>query len=140
METTGASHVGKLPSELFAFASALAAFAARSCGALTASARSRGDDVIDAENHHGGVRGRGDRLGTDAPRLDDVLLPHVRHLAGEDVHARVLVPLAVLLPDRDQRVNRVQARVLRERPGYDLHPVREGLDRNLLAAADGGGV
>src|SRR5213593_2148145 len=121
--------------ELLAVAAAVLA-ALRSAGALADVPGPRGDHVINPEDHHRGVRRRGDRLCTDADWLHDALLPHVGDLAGEDVHARVLVPLLVLLAELDQGVDRVQARVLRERARNDLDRIRERLDRDLLAAAD----
>src|SRR6059036_1823247 len=131
----GISRAGREGLELLAVAAAVLA-ALRAAGALAAFPGPRGDHVIDSEDHHGRVRRGRDRLSPDADRLHDVLLPHVRDLAREDVHARVLVPLLVLLAELDQGVDRVQARVLRERAGDYLDSIRERLDRDLLAAAD----
>src|SRR5947208_3489861 len=125
-------------SESVAVASPFAAFPAlASACAARASAGPRCDDVVDAEHHDRRVRRGRVRLGTDADRLEDVLLLHVRHFAGEDVHPGVLVPLLVLLAEFDEDVDRVESRVLRKGPGNHFHGVREGLDRDLLASADG---
>src|SRR3989304_3146503 len=80
METTGGLPRRGRPSEIFALASALASALAASAGALPAFARPGGDDIIDAQNHYRGVRGRGDRLSPDADRLDPALLPPFRAL------------------------------------------------------------
>src|SRR5881296_2274956 len=137
-ETMGTSEApGRGPSEIFAFAPTFAAFAALA-GARTGAAAGPGcDDVVNPKHHDRRVRRRGDCLTPDPDRLDHVLFLHVGDLAAEDVDPRVLVPLLVLLAQLDQDVDRVQACVLREGPWDDLDGVRERLDGDLLAPANG---
>src|SRR6059036_675424 len=133
-ETMGTSEAPERgPSELFAFAPIAALAGARAC----APAGPGCDDVVNPEHHDRRVRRRGDCLAPDADRLDHVLFLHVGDLAAEHVDPRVLVPLLVLLAQLDQDVDRVQACVLREGPWDDLDGVRERLDGDLLAPANG---
>src|SRR2546425_11915197 len=126
--------------KLLPVSAAVLAAALRATGASPASARLRGDHVVDPDDHHGRLCCGSNRLRAYADRLHDVLLPHVGDLAGEDVHAGVLAPPLVLLAELDEGVNRVEPCVLREGAGDDLHRIRERLDRDLLAAADRGRV
>src|SRR5437867_9978531 len=126
-------------SEIFAVASAFAAFPALGAAcAARASAGPRCDDVVDAEHHDRRVRRGRDRLGTDANRLEDGLLLHVGHLAGEEGHAGVLVPLLVLLAAFTEDVERFEFRVVGKSPSNGFHGVRLGLDHYLLALGDAG--
>src|SRR5437867_5055516 len=66
----GTSQAPRRALELLALAAAVLA-ALRAAGALAAFARLRGDHVVDPEDHHGGVRGAGDRLRADADRSEE---------------------------------------------------------------------
>src|SRR5437016_12694246 len=136
MGTSGAPVAGA--SEIFAVASAFAAFAALAGAGSCASARPGRDDVIDPKHHDRRVRRRGNRLRSDADRLDHVLLLHIGDLAGEDVDPRGLVALLVLFPKLDEDVNRVEAGVLREGARDNLDGVRERSIRTPLTPADSG--
>src|SRR5207245_5568873 len=137
-ETMGISGApARGPSEIFAFAPTVAAFAALPGARACAPAGPGRDDVVNPEHHDRRVRRRGDCLAPDADRLDHVLFLHVGDFAAEHVDPRSLVPLLVLLAQLDQDVDRVQARVLREGPWDDLDGVRERLDGHLFAPADG---
>src|SRR2546422_43827 len=135
MGTSGAP--GRGPSEIFAFAPTVAAFAALPGARACAPARPGRDDVVNPKHHDRRVRRRGDRLAPDADRLDHVLFLHVGDFATEHVDPRSLVPLLVLLAQLDQDVDWVQARVLREGPWDALDGVRERFDGHLFAPADG---
>src|SRR5712692_9220814 len=125
------------PSEIFAFAPTVAAFAALAGARACAPAGPGRDDVVNPKHHDRRVRRRGDGLAPDPDRLDHVLFLHVGDFAAEDVDPRGLVPLLVLLAQLDQDVDRVQARVFGEGPWDDLDGVRERFDGHLLAPADG---
>src|SRR2546427_1794115 len=124
------------PSEVFAVAP-IAAFAALASARASAAAGLGRDDVVNPKHHDRRVRRRGDGLAPDPDRLDHVLFLHVGDFAAEDVDPCILVPLLVLLPQLDQDVDRVQARVFREGARDDLDGVRERFDGDLLAPTDG---
>src|SRR2546422_959373 len=134
MGTTGPPERG--PSEVFAVAP-IAAFAALASARASAAAGLGRDDVVNPKHHDRRVRRRGDGLAPDPDRLDHVLFLHVGDFAAEDVDPCILVPLLVLLPQLDQDVDRVQARVFREGARDDLDGVRERFDGDLLAPTDG---
>src|SRR5437867_2415809 len=101
----------------------------------------RGDDVVDAEDHARDLRGRVDLLDLHPDRLHDVRLHHVERLTAVDVDThRLSAFLPVGGAKFDQDIDRVEARILAERPRDDFERARERLDCKLLSPADGRGV
>ena len=96
-----------------------------------------GDDVVDPEDHDGGVGGGVDGLLTDPVGLDDVQGLHVLDLSAVGVETGVDLALLVLLPHLDDDVDRVETGVLGEGAGDGLHGGGEGLDGDLLPSTDG---
>src|SRR5881397_1908369 len=101
----------------------------------------RGDDVVDSEDHARDLCGRVDLLDLHPDRLHDVRLHHVERLTTVDVDAhRLSALLPVGGPKFDQHIDRVEARILAERPRDDFERARERLDGELLSPTDGRGI
>jgi len=72
--------------------------------------------------------------------FDDAGLEGVLDLAGEDVEPGTLLTVVVCGPEVDERVDRIEAGVLREHAGHEFEGVGEGFYCQLLAALDAVGV
>src|SRR5207247_792690 len=78
-------------------------------------------EVVDSEDHARDLCGRVDLLDLHAQGLHDVGLQHVKRLTARDIDPhRLPALLPVGGPKFDQDIDRVEARILAERPGNDL--------------------